>query len=224
MALSRDLGALSPLNPRYDYQTLYHSGNTRLLWLREKVNRLTLGSSFSHDENIAYVVIESVNLWASFSRAYYLSWFMKPKTMTGGRIRCVRHFGFFEDALLFAIRHLRSPGYKRLHPSRRDEPAWHDPSNLLSLAAAVEVSNFAQISAALSFGATYVSNLPTVRNFYAHRNDETFRKVQSKAALLGLGTNLRPCEFVCASLPSRPQNLISDWLDEMRLTIELLCD
>ena len=104
------------------------------------------------------------------------------------------------------------------------KPNFPDPSNLLSLAAAVGVSNLAQISSALSFGATYVSNLPTVRNFYAHRNDETFRKVQSKAALLGLGTNLRPCEFVCASLPSRPQNLISDWLDEMRLTIELLCD
>jgi hypothetical protein len=224
VALSRDRGAPSPLNPRYDYRRLNRSANTRLLWLREKVNSLTPGTSFSHDENIAYVVIESVNIWASFSRAYYLSWFMKPKTMTGRRVICVRHFASFQDALLFAIRHLRSPGYRRSSPSRRDEPTWHDSNNLLSLAAAVGVSNFVQISSALSFGATYGSNLPTVRNFYAHRNDETFRKVQTKAALLGLGTNLRPCEFVCASLPSRPQNLISDWLDEMRLTIELLCD
>jgi hypothetical protein len=223
MALSCNRGVHLPLNPQYRYQRLHRSANTRLLWLRDKVNNLTPITSFSHDESIAYVAIESTNIWAAFTRAYYLSWCMKPRTMTGQRVNCVHHFTSFEEALLFAIRHLRSAGYRRSRPSRRDEPTWHDPGNLLELAAAVGVSNIGQISSALSFGATYGSNLPTVRNFYAHRNDETFRKVQNKAALLGLGTNLRPCEFVCAALPSRPQNLISDWLDEIRLTIELLC-
>jgi hypothetical protein len=223
VALSRHRGAHFQLNPQYNYHRLHRSANMRLIWLRDKVNSLTPITSLSHDESIAYVVIESTNIWASFTRAYYLSWFMKPRTMTGQRVNCTRHFVSFQDALLFAIRHLRSPEYKRARASRRDEPTWHDPGNLLSLAAAVGVSNIGQISSALSFGATYSSNLPTVRNFYAHRNDETFRKVQNKAALLGLGTNLRPGEFVCAALPSRPQNVISDWLDEMRLTIELLC-
>ena len=209
------------MNPQYDYHRLHRSAITRILWLRDKVDKLTPVTALSNDETIAFVTIESTNVWAAFVRAYYLSWFMKPRTMTGQRVSCSRHFSF-QDALLFAI-HQRSPRYRGARPSRRDEPTWHDPTNLLSFATAVGVSNFGQIASALSFGATYWSNLPTVRNFYAHRNDETFRKVQAKAALLGLGTNLRPCEFLCTALPSRPQNLISDWLDEMRLTIELLC-
>ncbi len=211
------------MNPQYDLRRLHRSANTRLIWLRDKVINLTPATSFSHDESIAFVVIETVNVWASFTRAYYLSWFMKPRTLTGQRVSCTQPLRSFQDALLFAIRHSRSPGYKRASSMRRDEPAWHDPGNLLSLARAVGPSNIEQISSVLSFGATYPSNLPTVRNFYAHRNDETFRKVQNKAVLLGLGTNLRPCEFVCAALPLRPQNVISDWLDEIRLTIELLC-
>jgi hypothetical protein len=143
--------------------------------------------------------------------------------MTGHRVICSNHFRMFEDALIFAIRRLRSRNYSGGRPLRRDEPAWHDPRTLLTLATDIGVSNVNEVQAAFSLGATYFSNLPTVRNFYAHRNDETFRKVRDKAILLGLGRNLRPCEFVCMILPSRPQNLISDWLDEIRLTIELLC-
>jgi hypothetical protein len=115
----------------------------------------------------------------------------------------------FEDALVFAIRRLRWHNYSGVSPSRRDEPTWHDPRTLLTLASDIGVSNLNEVQAAFSLGATYLSNLPTVRNFYAHRNDETFRKVREKAILLGLGRNIRPSEFVCTVLPSRPQNLTS---------------
>jgi len=142
---------------------------------------------------------------------------------TGNRIACTQHFVSFQDALIFAIRLLKYRGYRGGRPSRRDEPTWYIPANLISLATSIGVSNESQISSALSFGATYPTGLPIVRNFYAHRNDETFRRVQNHAAVLGLGAALRPCELVCTALPSRPQNLLSDWLDEIRLTAELLC-
>jgi hypothetical protein len=184
---------------------------------------LTPATSSSNDCRIAFVVAEAVNIWASFVRAYYLSWFLRPTTMSGSRVNCSNHILRFEDALIFAIKRLRSRGYSRTRPVRLDEPTWHDPVTLLTLATEIGVSNLSKVQAAFSLGATYPNVLPTVRNFYAHRNEETFRKVIEKAVLLGLGRNLRPCEFVCTSLPSRPQNLISDWLDEIRLTIELLC-
>jgi hypothetical protein len=211
------------LRPHYDYYRLYRSSAVYLIKLHSKVNHLTPTTSILDDEQIAFVVIEAMNVWASFVRAYYLSWFMHPRTITGQRIACSHHFGLFQDALIFAIRRLRSRGYSGVRPSRRDEPTWHDPTTLLTLAVEIGVSNLSQVQAAFSLGATYPANLPTVRNFYAHRNDETFRKVRDRAILLGLGRNLRPCEFVCTAQPSRPQNLISDWLDEIRLTIELLC-
>jgi hypothetical protein len=211
------------LRPYRHYSRLNRCSVVRLIALREKVNSLTPTSSVFNDEQIAFVVIEAMNLWASFARAYYLSWFLRPMTMTGHRVICSSHFRMFEDAIIFAIRRLRWRNYSRVSPARRDKPAWHDPRTLLTLPTEIGVSNLNEVQAAFSLGATYPSNLPTVRNFYAHRNDETFRKVRDKAVLLGLGRNLRPCEFVCMALPSRPQNLISDWLDEIRLTVELLC-
>ena len=211
------------MRPHYKYERLHRSAATRLIWLHGKVSTLNPSLSQLHDETIAFVTVEALNIWSSFVRAYYLSWFLRPKTMAGQRVTCSHHFVLFQDALIFSVQLLRPRRFSGGRVSRRDEPTWHDPANLLSLARAVGVSNLSQISSALSFGATYADNLPTVRNFYAHRNEETFSKVQRQAALLGMGTDLRPCEFVCAALPSRPQNLISDWLDEMRLTIELLC-
>jgi hypothetical protein len=223
MASRRDGRGLPSLRPHRHYSRLHRCSVVRLITLREKVNGLTPTSSVFNDEQIAFVVIEAMNLWASFARAYYLSWFLGPITMTGHRVICSNHFRMFEDALVFAIRRLRWRNYGGVRPSRRDEPAWHESRTLLTLATDIGVSNLNEVQAAFSLGATYLSNLPVVRNFYAHRNDETFRKVREKAILLGLGRNLRPCEFVSTPLPSRPQNLICDWLDEIRLTVELLC-
>jgi hypothetical protein len=223
MALRRNGRSHSSLRPHRQYSQLRRCSVVRLITLREKVNRLTPTTSSFNDERIAFVVIEAMNLWASFARAYYLSWFLRPLTISGTRVICSNHFRLFEDALIFAIRRVRSRNYGGTRPSRRDEPTWHEPRTLLTLAAEIGISNLNEVQAAFSLGATYPANLPTVRNFYAHRNDETFRKVRERAILLGLGENLRPSEFVCTALPSRPQNLISDWLDEIRLTIELLC-
>jgi len=222
MALPSNARGVPTLRPNYRYDKLCRKSSLSLIKLGSRVNQLTPATSFSHDDQLAFVAIEA-NLWASFVRTYYLSWFMRPRTASGHKVVCSRHFPLFQDAIVFAIRRLRWRGYSGVRPSRRDEPAWHDPSALLTLAVEVGVSNLTQIQAAFSLGATYHANLPVVRNFYAHRNIETFYKVRDRAVVLGLGRNLRPCEFLCTALPSRPLNLISDWLHEIRLTIELLC-
>lgn len=223
MAMPGNGRGLTSVRPHRRYLRLHRCSAVQLISLREKVSGLTAMTSSPNDERIAFVVIEALNIWGSFARAYYLSWFLYPTTMSGNRVSCSNQIQKFEDALIFAIRRLRSRKYSGVRPSRRDEPIWHDPSTLLTLATEIGVSNLNEVQAAFSLGATYPNVLPTVRNFYAHRNDETFRKVREKAMMLGMGRNLRPCEFLCMSLPSRPQNLISDWIDEIRLTIELLC-
>ena len=87
---------------------LHRSANTRLIWLRDKVINLTPATSFSHDESIAFVVIETVNVWASFTRAYYLSWFMKPRTLTGQRVSCTQPLRSFSGRpSLVCVTHAR---------------------------------------------------------------------------------------------------------------------
>ena len=212
---------LSPLTPKHELRKLQRQANSRLLKLRSGVVSVGPATASENDEKLAFVVVESMNIWASFVRSYYLSWFIPAKTITGKQITSVQKFTSFVDAIVFAIRRLRRPSYRGT-PARRDEPPWHEPRTLLTLAADLRVSNLGQIQAAFSINASFVENLPTVRNFYAHRNQETFQRVQRRGTLLGLGL-LRPCELLSTPLPRRPQNILTDWLDEIRITIELLC-
>src|SRR6266851_4361077 len=220
MVLSSISRRLPRVIPDNDYRKMQRRVHLRLIKLHSMVADLTPRTSILNDERIAFVVVESLNLWVSFTRSYYLSWFLNPKTISGHRVICRRHFNLFEDALVFAIRRLRNRNYRRPHPSRLDEPSWHNPGTILTLAAEVGVSNLLQVQSAFSLGATYPASLPSARNFYAHRNEETYRKVQDRAETLGFGRSLRPCEFLCTPMPLRPQNLIADWLDEIRVTVE----
>jgi hypothetical protein len=211
------------VRPHYDLRHLCRSANSRLLWLRGKVSSLNLENCDKWDETVAFVAIESLNVWSSFVRTYYLSWFLKPRTISGYKISCVNFFCKFDDALIFAVQLLRPQKGQVRVPTRREEPTWHDPQTLLKLASVVGVSNYNRITAALSFGATYPASLPTIRNFYAHRNKETFGKVQNMAVQLGGRFGLHPTQILCDNLPMHSKNLISEWLDEIMITVELLC-
>lgn len=168
-------------------------------------------------------------------------------------MKCVNHFDKFEEALIFAIHRLRSRNFAGTRVSRRDEPTWHDPATGIrttnkSILDALYRSRDKEFPEEPQLGPWIEEAVDTVRDLSAIHgtslmrphifyslilavihlarvvpSDETFRRVRDKAIVLGIGRHLRPCEFVCTALPSRPQNLISDWLDEIRLTIELLC-
>jgi hypothetical protein len=42
---------------------------------------------------------------------------------------------------------------------------------------------------------------------------------------LGLSTKpeLRPTKILCSKLPKRPQNVLTDWIDDMSNIIDVLC-
>jgi hypothetical protein len=211
------------VTPVVNLPLLQRRAAVRLALLQSFVVNLTPATASAHDHHVAFVTIEAMSLWSSFVRTYYLSWFLRPRTVSGARISTAVNYPRFTDALVFAIQKLKNRSYQNPRPSRLDEPPWHQPRTLLTLATALGVSNLSQVQAALSTGATYLENLPALRNFYAHRNDETYRRVQRSAVILGLGITLRSCQVLCTNLPSRPQNLICDWFDEIRFTIDLLC-
>jgi hypothetical protein len=132
------------------------------------------------------------------------------------------------DALGYAVNHFRPPAKQKRPDSngvwdRRDEPNWVDPNTLLTLSRDLKCSNESAISVALSTGTTTFSDLPTFRNFFAHRNQDTAEKVAVKAAALLIPPSLRPVEALLFRPPSRSMPLISVWLAEIRLTITALC-
>lgn len=190
--------------------------------LKNLVDSFSLPVTAERDRVVAFVTIETLNLWASFARAYYLSCLLGAKRDTGQRVKVtVPSIRTTTDAIAFAMNLLKP---KKTPPwGRRDEPSWHDPRNLLKLLTECGASNLIQAQAAFSYPTSVFRDLPVVRNFFAHRNEESVRKTADVARSLGVSATLRPSEILCSRLRSRPQNVLSDWLDDLSNVIESLC-
>lgn len=196
----------------------------RLLTLREAVAELAPPVGPDADRLVAYTVIESWNLWAGFCRSLYLSCAIGATTASGHRITHAQPFGSVtDDALLFAanLRRQRPLGSKPVSP--RDEPAWQDPSTLIYALSELGATNTSQVSAGLSISTDVYQRMPTLRNFYAHRSKATAEKVARVARSIAMNPLLRPSELLVSCRRRRPQNVLADWLDDIRNSIDIAC-
>jgi hypothetical protein len=192
---------------------------------RREIERCPTPVTRAGDRLVAFIAIETLNLWASFVRAYYVSCCMRGKRVGGGRVLIPAGAGIngCAQAINFAMQTVK-PYAKGGPPwSRREEPTWHDTQTLLKLSAAVGASNVLQVQAAFGLKTRVFLDLPVFRNFFAHRNDETARRVAARARYYGLSPQLRPSEMLCAASPGRPQRICSDWLDDICDVVQSLC-
>ena len=205
--------------------SLREKATRRLLRFRVLADSCTLPVTNEKDRLVAYLTIEALNLWETFVRFFYLSCaVMHPRTESGNLVQVGGvNIPSVIDALEFSIRTLRPSLGKRPPWNRQDEPMWREPSTLVKLAHAAGVSNERQIIAAFGYSTAVFHHLPTVRNFYAHRNDSTAKKTEGVARYYQLSPKLRPSELLCSKPIGRPQTLLSDWLDDLRNVITLMC-
>jgi hypothetical protein len=213
------------MNPTHRLEKLNYSASKRIQKLQSRVRHLSVPITFEDDVQVAWTVLEASNLWAAFLRAYYLSGAIRARTRSGKAVRfTARTFLNTEGALRFAIQTLKNPQFVNKTITRYDEPAWANVKNFINLQKAVAATNLQDVYGALALGSTFATNLKDVRNFYAHRCDETFRKAASVGIRLGLTSRpeLRAGKILCTRLPRRPQNIITDWLDDMANVFDLL--
>lgn len=214
------------MNASHRLDKLHRAASKRLSKLRERVSNLNAPISSDDDVQVAWTVIETLNLWSAFLRAYYLSGAIRTRTMSSTPVYfTTAAFPTMASALVFAIKTVKDPAFKKSICTRYDEPPWHSIKNFLNVQKKVGASNLAQIHAALSGASSFDRRLQKVRNFYAHRCDETFREAALVGVTLGLSSKpeLRPGRILCSRLPKRPQNVITDWLDDMANVISSLC-
>jgi len=197
----------------------------------KRVQRLKRSLSLSsHPSNASeiYLVnttIEALNTWNNFSRSFYLSCTLNPKTVNGNKITTTVITANFNDAIGRAIVYFkpsRTPNSSGIW-HRRDEPTWHDPNTLLSVCGHIGCSNIINISNGLSGGQTFFSGLPTFRNFYAHKNQQTENAAMQKSPIYSIPATLRPSEALRAFPINETSTLLEKWLDEITVTIEYLC-
>lgn len=173
----------------------------------------------------AALVIELLNTWSNFSRAYMISCCMGARTESG--VKVASQIGFTsEDA---AIGHMLTR-FKRTASStpsgawnRRDEPAWHSPDKLIILASHARLSNEQEINNSLSSGFTVFTDLPKIRNYFAHRNRETRTIAMSLAPKYGVSALGKPSELVLHAPSGQTDTVLETWTTDIRTTMVNLC-
>lgn len=177
------------------------------------------------DRAVAFLVIESLSAWSGFAREFYLSCaFLNPKTITGHHVN--HQVAVIKDerlALIHSIRILKGKSTSSPRIAPRDEPAWHEKSALARLSASLSLSNNQSVINGLSYQTTFFDQLPTLRNFYAHRSEGTSAKVL-RLAHRQYGLVIRhPNELVNKLLAGSIQTLIQEWLSDMKKISMTIC-
>lgn len=177
-----------------------------------------------------YVTIEAVSVWSSFCREFVLSCLLtRAKSMSG---RSVTHRLSStplteRDALVESIRAAKNPAFApsptaKISPA--DEPDWKAPHALSRIAVSLSLSNIAEIQKAFSRASAAFTDLPTLRNFYAHKDKGTYVKIARLATTKYKTASLdSPTTLLTNVLPSRSDTLLAEWLADIRAVSADMC-
>jgi hypothetical protein len=203
----------------------------RLEYLHGLADSLPTVPDPSHDRVVAFVVIEALNTWASFCRSFYLSCVFRARRANGAKVALGKeaHIVTRDQAIEFAVLTVRGHSYVQNHRGPwkwRDEPKWYDPSVINNISPRLALSNLAQIQGAFGIPTVAFSEIPVFRNFFAHRNHDTASRVRSlitrSYTTYGFSRRTNPSAFLCARLPARPQNVLADYIDDIRNVTALM--
>ncbi len=143
------------------------------------------------------------------------------RTKSGSRVVVNSRFGAEEFISAYVLSVLNTQKYKIIGSpkalKRSEEPTIRDPRETRKVFVASQASNLLSLDNALSLNSPIFRDLSTVRNFYAHRNADTWRKTRDKAIASGILNVKHADEYVVAQLTPRPVSVFEDWLDDAEL-------
>jgi len=172
----------------------------------------------------AYLAIEVENTWSNFVRALYVSMADGVRLEDGG-FTTLTPRRTMNDAIGFAVQRWRAKAAPKADGSwhRREEPAWHDTSTMLTLCRDLHATNLADVEAAFSSGTLVFTDLVVFRNYFAHRNQGTKQAARDLAPRYGIAASLTPAEILLSRALGRPEPVLIEWIDDLIFTAEYLC-
>lgn len=214
------------MRPSRDFATLHRAAAARLKRIRKDAVVACAGSDSTSRIAIAHLTTELLNVWANFCRSYFLSCTISARLESGGRVVATTYTGnTFADAINVAVRANRIVRTNQTIWKRREEPAWHSTPTFIKACTSIGCSHLAQIAAALSMGTRTFEDLPVFRNFFAHRNESTVRNARVAGSLNSIATYKRHPTQIAATPPvGRPFPLLVEWVDDVAVTVEMLCE
>ena len=204
-----------------DLEKLYDALAYRLLRLRRLYNSLSGRAVNDTGLVLANVVIELDNLVLSGLREFLISSLRGARTKLRVRVTVTSRFDDEDKISAYILSILNTRKYASigfpLTLRRTEEPTIRDPRDIRKVLAASFASNLPSVDSALSLNSAIFRDLGTVRNFYAHRNADTWSKARNKAISSGILNVKHADEYVLAPLLPRPVSVFEDWLDDAEL-------
>ena len=175
---------------------------------------------------ISNSVIELDNLIISTLRESTVSSLVRTRTVSGHRVATNRSFQREGEISAHILSIVNSVTFLRLNrPSwiaRKDEPTVRDPKITEKILIGCGASNLPSLQNALALNLSLFRDIPPLRNFYAHRNEDTWRKVKDKARAMGILVTRHTDELVQAAIIGRPASIFEDWLGDLEIFFEEL--
>jgi hypothetical protein len=223
------------MRPAADFRKLQFSAFKHLARLRGltdlSVMQLTTKGISTREQliarqTLAICTIELFNVWTNFARSYFLSCILRPRRVRRGRITHGNTAVVtFEDAVRAATKRHKPSKVPTVGPvHRRDEPHWHDAHVFITSCAELKCSHEPDIAAAFSVGTRVLIDLPVVRNFFAHRNAATASAAQAVAVSYAIPSRPHPIDILTLPPAGRPFPLLIEWIDDVHVLVELLCE
>lgn len=191
------------------------------------------------DRLCAHAVIETANLWDQFCRSYYLSAVYGAIDTTGQPL-CTGHdrHRSYSSAIDNAVKvvnpsfHARRTSAGRPQWTQRDEPDWKSRSVFRRIMQSVNPSNMPAITLAMGVTTRAFDVLPPMRNYFAHRGEDTGIKSRALSRTLIRTLSLtdtsghtpaeRASEVLLAYRPSHSSTLLEELIADVRTVVSFL--
>jgi len=171
---------------------------------------------------LSYVIIESANLWAQYSQCLFLSSALGALDRTGTRIVTtpVMNPSQAIDLAVHAVRpQLR--GIQRPWKSH-ELPDFQNKGHLAQTLSYIGASIYEDVDRAVSYPTRVLLDLPTMRNFYAHKAERAARKASALGSHYGLNRPMSPPLLLCTPPAGRVDILVVEWLADLAAILSLM--
>ncbi len=172
---------------------------------------------------ISYIVIEAANLWAQYSRSLFLSCAFGARDASGQPVvatPCPSE----HDALTVAV-HAVVPKLRGTNNPWNDRllPDFQNKGKLSRTIDYLGASVSKDVDAALSVQSRVLADLPTMRNFFAHKGERGVISARALAPRYGLSAHLAPEQLLCAVPPAGSGDvLLREWLADLNGILSLM--
>jgi hypothetical protein len=209
-----------------DLAKLYHAVRRRLLRIEVLYHSLSNRPMEDRSMVLASSVIELDNTILCGLREFTVSSLRRARTLSYHRISTNRAFAAAGEISAFILSVVNPVKYQNMKSpavvGREYEPTVRDPKDTQKVLSTCAASNISSVQNALALNFGLFRDIATIRNFYAHRNEDTAKKVRTKARSMGVPAAHHPDDLVLASPPGRPGSILQDWIGEAQIFFEEL--